>query len=114
MLSQHIYIQDLLHRTNMSNSQPVATPLPPGPPPTLAMGKLLLNPTEYRTIVGSLQYLSLTQPDVSFDVNKLSQFMHKLTEEHWKLVKRLLRYLLGTSNAGLLLHHQSPTHLHAF
>jgi len=114
VLSQHRYIQDLLHRTNMSNSRPVATPLPPGPPPTLAMGKLLLDPSEYRATVGSLQYLSLTRPDVSFAVNKLSQLMHKPTEEHWRLVKRLLRYLSGTSIVSPLLHHQSPAHLHAF
>jgi len=98
----------------MSNSWPVATPLPPGPPPTLAMGELILDPSEYRATVGSLQYLSVTRPDLSFAVNKLSQFMHKPTEKHWKLVKRLLRYLSGTSNVGLLLHHQSPAHLHAF
>jgi hypothetical protein len=54
VLSQHRYIQDLLHHTNMSNSRPVATPLPPGPPPTLTMGELLLDPSEYRTTVGSL------------------------------------------------------------
>ena len=52
VLSQHRYIQDLLHHTNMSNSRPVATPLPPGPPPTLAMGKLLLDPLEYHATVG--------------------------------------------------------------
>jgi hypothetical protein len=114
VLSQHRYIQDLLHRTNMSNSRPVATPLPSGPPPTLAMGELLLDPSAYHATVGSLQYMSLTQPDLSFAVIKLSQFMHKLTEEHWKLVKRLLRYLSGTSNVGLFLYHQSPAHLYAF
>jgi len=114
VLSQHRYIQDLLHHTNMSNSWPVATPLPPGPPSTLVMGELILDPSEYRATVGSLQYLSVTRPNLSFVVNKLSQFMHKPTEEHWKLVKRLLRYLSGTSNVGLLLHHQSPDHLHAF
>ena len=112
--SQHRYIQSLLHCTNMSNSWPLATSLPPGRPPTLAMGELLLNPSEYRATVASHQYLSLTRPNLSFVVNKLSQFMHKPTKAHWKLVKRLLRYLSGTSAVGLLLHHQSPAHLHAF
>ena len=54
VLSQHRYIQDLLHHTNMSNSWPVATPLPPGPPSTLVMGELILDPSEYRATVGSL------------------------------------------------------------
>jgi histone deacetylase 1/2 len=72
VLSQHKYIQDLLHCTNMSNSRPMATPLPPGPPPTLAMGELLPNPSAYHATVGSLQYMSLTRPDLSFAVNKLS------------------------------------------
>ena len=34
------------------------------------------NPTKYRQVIGSMQYLSLTRPDISFAVNKLSQFMH--------------------------------------
>lgn len=42
----------------------------------LSYGKPLSNPTTYRTIVGALQYLCLTRLDVSFTVNKLSQFMH--------------------------------------
>ena len=65
-------------------------------------------------MVGSLQYLSLTRPDVSFAVKKLSQFMHNPTNDHWILVKRILRYLVGTLNKGLLLHHNSPSNLHAF
>ncbi|RVX23195.1 Retrovirus-related Pol polyprotein from transposon RE1 [Vitis vinifera] len=41
----------------------------------------LSDPTEYRTVVGSLQYLSLTRPDIAYTVNKLSQFMHQPTSD---------------------------------
>jgi hypothetical protein len=114
LLSQHRYIMDLLHRTNMAYAKPTSTPLPPGCKLSLDMGAPLADPTHYRATIGSLQYLSLTRPDVCFAVNKLSQFMHKPTDVHWKLVKRLLRYLLGTVNHCLLLHRHSPCSVHAF
>ncbi|CAA7014967.1 unnamed protein product [Microthlaspi erraticum] len=65
-------------------------------------------------VVGSLQYLSLTRPDISFAVNKLSQFMHRPTNEHWAAVKRVLRYLLGTKTHGIFLHAKNTPTLHAF
>lgn len=70
--------------------------------PSLSMhsGTPLANPTEYRSLVGSLQYLSLTRLDISFVVNKLSQYMQKPTEDHWVAIKRLLRYLAGPLHKG--------------
>ena len=56
----------------------------------------------------------VTRPDVSFVVNKLSQFIHQPTTIHWNAIKRVLRYLKGTINHGLLIRRQSSTHLHAF
>lgn len=56
--------------------------------------------TLYRQVVGKLQYLSFTRPDISFAVN-MSQFMHAPTQMHWSSVKRLLRYLQHTKNHGL-------------
>ncbi|XP_020961280.1 uncharacterized protein LOC110263810 [Arachis ipaensis] len=53
------------------------------------------DPKKYRSIVGALQYLTITRPDISFTANKCSQFMHKPTLEQWKAVKRVLRYLQG-------------------
>ena len=99
----------------MQAAKPVHTPLPTSLSSIkLSSGSTLSNPTEYRTIVGNLQYLSLTCPDISFVVNKMSQFMHQPTDEHWTLVKRILCYLNGTVNDGLLLHRTLPLSLHAF
>lgn len=57
----------------------------------------------YRSIVGSLQYATITKPDISFAVNKVCQNMSSPIEMHWKAVKRILRYLNATSDDGLLL-----------
>lgn len=113
-LMQRKYVTDLLQRTNMLNSKPVSTPLPTSPKLTLNSGAPLSDPTEYRRVVGSLQYLALTRPDVSYAVNRLSQFMHRPTEDHWNAVKRVLRYLSGTLSHGIFLKKQTRPLLHAF
>jgi hypothetical protein len=59
--------------------------------------------TQYRSIVGALQYLTLTRPDISFVVNKVYQFLHSPTTVHWAVVKRILRYLKACTKLGLKL-----------
>lgn len=76
--------------------------------------KPISSPTKYRALVGALQYLFITRPDISFAVNRLSQFMHTPTSLHWTTLKRLLRYLHGTLYHGILLRKNSPLKLHAF
>jgi hypothetical protein len=63
--------------------------------------------------VGSLQYLSLTRPDVSFAVNKVCH-LHCPTVNHWTTVKRILRHLKHTLYHGLFIRRQSSTNLHAY
>ncbi|KAG6644158.1 hypothetical protein CIPAW_08G036000 [Carya illinoinensis] len=65
-------------------------------------GDPLENATEYRQLVGALQYLTLTRPYISFTVNQLCPFMHTPTSAHWTAAKRVLRYLKGSLNHGLL------------
>ncbi|CAN6576638.1 unnamed protein product [Malus baccata var. baccata] len=113
-LSQHKYIHDLLVNAKMDGAKAVSTPLSTTNSLMLHDGSSLTNGTPYRRLVGSLQYLSLTRPDISFAVNKLSQFMHSPSETHWQALKRLLRYLKGTISFSLHLC-RCPSHrLYAF
>ena len=54
---------------------------------------MISNPTDYRRIVGSLQYLTLSRPDISFAVSKLAQHLEKPKPIHWTAMKRVWRYL---------------------
>lgn len=58
-------------------------------------------PSLYRSLVGSLQYLTITRPDLSYAVNQACQFMHLSPNAHFQAVKRLLRYVKGTLSHGL-------------
>ncbi|KAJ0683370.1 putative RNA-directed DNA polymerase [Helianthus annuus] len=72
------------------------------------------NTIRYRQTVGALQYATLSRPDIAFAVNKVCQFMHAPTENHWAGVKRILCYLKGTVNLGLLFRHNTGSRLQAF
>lgn len=113
-LCQRRYILNLLDRTNMLGAKPVTAPMATSPKLSLHSGTRLLDPTEYRSVVGSLQYLAFTRPDISYSVNNLSQFMHAPTTDHWNAVKRTLRYLAGTHGSGIFLRRGNSTALHAF
>lgn len=63
--------------------------------------EVLQNPTLFRKLIGTLQYVTNSRPDISYYVNKLSRFLSAPTLQHWKAPKRILRYLNGTMNFGL-------------
>lgn len=62
-LSQHKYILDILSRANLSSSKPLPSPMVVGTPLSLSDGSLLENASEYRSLVGALQYCTLTRPE---------------------------------------------------
>ncbi|KAA8528866.1 hypothetical protein F0562_036221 [Nyssa sinensis] len=100
-LSQHKYVRDLLSTTSMSGAKDVSTPLSTSQSLHLFDGTPPINSSKFCRVIDRLQYLSLTHPDISFTVNKLSQFMHKPTTTHSTTTKRLLRYLKQTIFHGI-------------
>jgi hypothetical protein len=70
--------------------------------------------TNYRSVVRTLQYLTLTRPDISFYVNKVYQFLHAPTTAHWSAVKHTLCYLHGMRGLGILIRRSSSLLLSAF
>lgn len=82
-----------------------------------SQGFLLADPTTYRTYrqhVGSLQYLTITRPDLSFAVNSVCQFLSHPTTTHMQAVKRIWRYFAGTIHHGLHFQPSSDENLIAF
>ena len=87
----------------MINCKPASTPMSTTEKLSVYDGTPLgpEDATRYRSVVGALQYLTLTRPDISFAVNKVCQYLHAPTSAHWTAVKRIFRYLKPTMSIGL-------------
>ncbi|CAL9014239.1 unnamed protein product [Prunus brigantina] len=100
-VNQAKYAKDLLAKAGLSSCRPCPTPCKPHGQLLKTEGDALTDPTIYRSIVGALQYLTFTRPEISYAVNTVCQFMTTPSELHFQLVKRILRYLQGTLDHGL-------------
>lgn len=74
-LSQKKYIQDLLFRSNMANSKGAHTLMTTGSRLSALDDQPFQDVHLYRSIVGTLQYITITRPEIAFSVNKVCQFM---------------------------------------
>lgn len=110
-LSQSNYVDTILKRFNMHDSKPINIHLPVGTKWSLDMApKSDFHHEEmfeipYASVVGSLMYAVVcTKLDIAQVVGVLSRFMSNHSKEHWTYVKRVFRYLRGTSNYCLVYH----------
>jgi hypothetical protein len=107
-LNQRKYIETILQRLNMHGSKLVKVPIPIGVKlsadqfPKTQEEEEDMSHVLYAKIVGSLMYAMVcTRPNIAHAVGVLSRYMSKLGKEHWTVVKRVFRYLHGTTNYGL-------------
>lgn len=82
-LNQHKYALDLLLKTHIQNCNPCTTPLVVGSKLSLEDSHFFDQPPVYKSVIRAVQYLTLTRPDLSYTVNKLSQYLKAPTINHW-------------------------------
>eukprot|EP00253_Pinus_taeda_P021086 PITA_21086 len=101
-----LYIKEndeaVLKRFNMQNNKATATPTVMGLKLTKKDNNKDFDPKLYKSIVGSLMYLTATRPDIMHAVSLISRFMERPKEAHWQAAKRILKYVNGTKGFGIL------------
>ncbi|XP_031249394.1 uncharacterized protein LOC116107227 [Pistacia vera] len=113
-LSQRHYTLQLLEDSGYLACKPTVVPMDPKLRLTATEGELLSDITHYRRLVGKLLYLTLSRPDITFAVHKLTQFLAQPHLPHLKAMHHLLRYLKNSPGQGLLFSSHSSLQLKAF
>lgn len=106
-VSQRKYTLDIVAECGLLGYKPSPTPTELNHKLVMAddtnSHTLLSDPHKYRRLVGRLIYLTFTRPDLNYIIHILSQFMQKPLEEHWQAALRVVRYLKGSPDQGIML-----------
>ena len=108
-LSQQAAVDKLIKRAQLTEAKTADTPMVSGIkltkrdcPSSEAAAVMADKQKHYRSVIASAIYITMwTRPDIAYAVSKLCRFMHNPGEEHIKALKRLLRYMAGSSDFGL-------------
>lgn len=113
LISHGKFAYDILTQAEMFGCKPICTPL-------VAKFKYAQHFVSFpnlkfcHNLVGALQYLTITWPDLSYVVNPISQYMHAPTLIHIQLVKRILHHVCGNLDHGIFIHCHNSLDLYAF
>ncbi|GAB2270388.1 N-alpha-acetyltransferase 16, NatA auxiliary subunit [Dionaea muscipula] len=98
----------------MMGAKPSDTPILPGVKLAPEEGAVLDNPERYKRLVGKLNYLTITRPDIAFSVSIVSQFMSDPHTPHWEAALHILKYIKGHPSRGLLYSDHGHCHIDGF
>ena len=110
-IGQPSYTEKVLEKFGMDKAKPNKTPVSSSSRLRRRNGEEEgVDRSLYQSAVGSLLYLlTRTRPDISFAVSNVAKYCSDPSKEHWIAVKRILRYLKGSTHLGLLYTKQGPT-----
>jgi len=113
-LSQRKHALELVAKCGLLGWRPTDFPIETNHKLTLSDGKFLVDPMQYRRLVGKLIYLTITCPKLCYVAHILAQFMQASHKEHMEAARRVLKYLKRCPGWGLLLRHDCDMQLYAF
>nr|GEV65841.1 hypothetical protein [Tanacetum cinerariifolium] len=100
-INQSKYILDILKRFGMEYCDTVPTPMVEQAKLKLDLDGKLVDHTDYRSMIGSLMYVTSSRPDIMFATCMCARYQENLNEHYVSAVKRIFRYIKGTINLGL-------------
>jgi hypothetical protein len=100
-INQSKYCKELLKRFDMDGCKAMSTPMGSGTYVDQDESGVSIDITKYRGMIGSLLYLMASRPDIMFSVCLCARFQANPKESHLTAVKRIMKYLKGTTNIGL-------------
>ena len=100
-INQTKYVKELLMKFNMDDAKEMKTPMHLTTYLGLGEESKKVDGIQYRGMIGSLLYLTVSKPDIMFNVCLCARFQKEPREVHLTTVKRIFRYLIGTPNLGL-------------
>lgn len=100
-ICQRKYAKSILKKFGMESSKAISTPLVHNERLSKEDNSGEADEKQYRSMISSLLYLTATRADLMYAASLLSRFMQKPTQMHFKAVKRVLRYVKGTTDFGI-------------
>ncbi|GJY11841.1 putative ribonuclease H-like domain-containing protein [Tanacetum coccineum] len=113
-LSQDKYVYDILNKFGFSSVKTASTPIETHKPLSKDADGTYVDVHLYRSMIGSLMYLTSSRPDIMFAVRACSRFQFQPKASHMHVVKRIFRYLKGQPTLGLWYPKDSPLDLIAY
>ncbi|GJU12367.1 retrovirus-related pol polyprotein from transposon TNT 1-94 [Tanacetum coccineum] len=100
-INQSKYANEILKKFDFHKSDPVDIPMVERSKLDEDLSGVPVDQTQYRSMVGSMMYLTASRPDLVFVVCMCARYQSKPTKKHLDAVKQVFRYLQGTINMGL-------------
>ena len=113
-LSQTKYLKQILKKYGMEEAKPVCTPMVTRCNLSANDESAAVHQPTYRSMIGSLLYLTGTRPDIMHAVGIVGRFLANPKETHLQAVKRIFKYIQGTLNYGLWYPRDTDRTLHAY
>lgn len=114
VLSQHKFTKELLQDYHQINNVKALTPHPIHTKLSTLDGELLKDPTPYRSMVGKLNFLRNTRPELAYAIQTLSEFMQNPRDTHREALQHTLSYVHNTYGQGIFLKASNKVTIQAF